>query len=493
MGDRRRDGAATLKTVTAGIVEAPTVSVVIAAFNASAYLAQAIESALAQENVPPEVIVIDDGSTDATPAVLEAFGDRIRWESQPHLGASAARNRGLSLARGEFIAFLDADDWFLPGKLADQVGLLRSDGKLGAVHSGWIRVDPMGNPIETITPWNAAPRLDLETWLMWKPVFLGAMLFRRHWFDRISQFRPELRLSEDLDLILRLSVSGCRMRWIRRPTVCYRQNPVSLTRDKAELARSLMAVLDSFYSRGDLPGRVRRIEARVRYFSVMWIAGVLWEAGQLEAMSEYLRESLAWSALSPEFVAYDWFGRLVQRTNRRTEVGRAIRDAYPLFRRAMAVDDRQWEPIEDNLDWLEGVWYEYLQGNENEAFESLKRHGRRTPRGLVKAAHAGLLSAASTCSTNVVDRFCTDVMRLGWVSPRERGEMGTLYLTVFAQSVFHRRWREAVTAFRRALVVGATWRAAGVWYRFLRAALTYYLRPEGRNRQTYSRGTLEGP
>jgi glycosyltransferase involved in cell wall biosynthesis len=472
-------------------MDAPTVSIVIAAFNADAYVAQAVESALSQKNVPLEVIVVDDGSTDGTRAALEAFGHRIRCESQAHFGVSAARNRGLASSRGEFVAFLDADDWYMPGKLADQVGLLRQNSKLGAAHSGWTLVNEAAEPIETVTPWTMAPKLNLETWLMWKPVFLGAMLFRRDWLLRVPPFDPDLQRSEDLDLILRLSAAGCRMAWIRRPTVCYRQTPTSLTRDTPALAMSLMSVLDRFFGRTPLPKRARRIERKVRYFSLMWVVGILWEAGQLEAVADYLAESRRWSDLSPEYAACDWFGRLVRWTSPRSRAARPIHEAYPLFQQALGLEDSAWAPLRDKLDWLDGVWNEYLAGNRTAAFESLQRYGRRTARGLVKAAHAGLLSGAATCSTEVVDRFCADIMQLGWVSPPERSETGTLYLTVFAQSVFHRRWREAMAAFRRAVQVAATWRAAGVWYRFFRAALEYYLRPARRNRQTYSRATAE--
>jgi hypothetical protein len=99
----------------------PLVSIVIPCFNAEDCVGRAIESALAQTYPNVEVIVIDDGSTDGSLAVIRSFGDRVRWETGPNRGGCAARNRGIELARGEMIQFLDADDTLHPNKLEVQV------------------------------------------------------------------------------------------------------------------------------------------------------------------------------------------------------------------------------------------------------------------------------------------------------------------------------------------------------------------------------------
>ena len=88
----------------------PLVSIVIPCYNAERYVGEAIESALDQTYPHKEVIVIDDGSTDSSLEVIRSFGNHLRWETAPNRGGSAARNRGLELARGELIQFLDADD-----------------------------------------------------------------------------------------------------------------------------------------------------------------------------------------------------------------------------------------------------------------------------------------------------------------------------------------------------------------------------------------------
>jgi len=108
------------------------VSVVIAAYNSEAYIAEAIESVLGQTVPPDEVIVIDDGSTDGTRGVLDSFGDRIVALTQANSGQAVAVNKGLALARGELIGFCDADDLWTARKLEMQQALLDHDGSVEA-------------------------------------------------------------------------------------------------------------------------------------------------------------------------------------------------------------------------------------------------------------------------------------------------------------------------------------------------------------------------
>jgi glycosyltransferase involved in cell wall biosynthesis len=99
----------------------PLTSCIIPVFNGEQYLAEAVESVLAQSHQPIEIVVVDDGSTDGTPAVARAFGSRLTYISQPRRGPAAARNRGVEQSCAELVAFLDADDVWLPEKVSLQV------------------------------------------------------------------------------------------------------------------------------------------------------------------------------------------------------------------------------------------------------------------------------------------------------------------------------------------------------------------------------------
>ena len=111
----------------------PCVSAIIPVFNGERYLAHALESILAQTYRPLEILVVDDGSTDRSAEVAHRFGPAIRYIYQANAGAGAARNRGIALSTGDFVAFLDQDDLWAPDKLACQMDVLRADAPVGMV------------------------------------------------------------------------------------------------------------------------------------------------------------------------------------------------------------------------------------------------------------------------------------------------------------------------------------------------------------------------
>jgi glycosyltransferase involved in cell wall biosynthesis len=139
----------------------PSVSCVIPAYNAEAHLGEAIDSVLGQGSRVLEVIVVDDGSTDATPDVARSRGDGVRYVRQANAGPSSARAHGVGLARGELIAFLDADDRWLAGKLARQLGLLSAREELsGCMTHARLFWDDDGAMAAEAAAWPADRRID---------------------------------------------------------------------------------------------------------------------------------------------------------------------------------------------------------------------------------------------------------------------------------------------------------------------------------------------
>ncbi len=271
----------------------PTVGVIIPAYNCDRYIAQAIESVLQQEGCTYEIIVIDDGSTDATEEILKPYRDRLRYVKQKNQGVAAARNHGIAIAKANLIAFLDADDYFLPGKLASQAEILIKRPDLGIVHSGWQRVDIEGNKLLDVCPWEQIPELDLENWLRWKPVLPSAMMFRREWLQYVGGFDPRFPPAEDTNLVLKLALKGCRTAWLRQITVCYRQHEESAMHKGLPQARSLMAVTNDFFAQPNLPSEVKLMEQSIRYGTLVWIAWYLYYTGHPLETTQYLKQ--AWS------------------------------------------------------------------------------------------------------------------------------------------------------------------------------------------------------
>jgi glycosyltransferase involved in cell wall biosynthesis len=182
------------------------VTVVIPTHNRSRFLREAVASVLAQRGVPLEVLVVDDGSKDETPEVLETFGDFITAVFQPHRGVSAARNHGIRLARGEWIAFLDSDDLWLPGKLEIQMAFLEAHPLLRICQTEeiWIRNGKRLNPRKYHQkPQGHCFPLLLERCL----ISPSAVVIHRDLFSQVGSFDESLPACEDYDLWLRI---GCR-------------------------------------------------------------------------------------------------------------------------------------------------------------------------------------------------------------------------------------------------------------------------------------------
>lgn len=234
-------------------------TVVIPVYNQATFLAEAVESALGQTTPPGEVVVVDDGSTDATPAVLGTFGPRIRVIRQANAGVASARNRGAREARGDVLAFLDADDAWLPRKLERQ--LARFDERdLGLVHCGVEDVSDDGHPVRVRL--NGLEGQVADRLLAFEePVILGggsAAVIPRGVFEAVGGFDERLSTSADWDLYYRIA-----RRWevgfVPEVLVRYRVHPEGMHHNVAAMEHDMLAAYArAFGERGSTPAAFRR-------------------------------------------------------------------------------------------------------------------------------------------------------------------------------------------------------------------------------------------
>jgi glycosyltransferase involved in cell wall biosynthesis len=210
---------------------APTVSVIVPTYNCGRFIADALASILAQTVRDFEVIVIDDGSTDDTWKRVQAFGPSVKYIYQPNAGVSAARNTGIQASRGLLIAFLDADDVWLPQKLERQVAVMEDDPGIGVVYSWWGYMDEAGTPLpQTQRPTHHGQVF--EELLRGIFVLPSMWLIRRACFNRVGLFDPELRF-EDWDLLLRIAAAGYPFACVPEILAHYRLHTNSLSSDVA--------------------------------------------------------------------------------------------------------------------------------------------------------------------------------------------------------------------------------------------------------------------
>jgi glycosyltransferase involved in cell wall biosynthesis len=185
-----------------------TVAAIIPTYNRAAVLARAIDSALAQDVAGREVVVVDDGSADATDAVLARYaGAPVRLLRQANRGPAAARNVGVRSTGAAWIAFLDSDDEWLPGKLAAQLDQATAAG-VGWAVCGHETITPEGRCIARPEP---LPRTALELQrqvLANEAIATDAVLVRRDVFDRCGGFDESLKTAEDVDFYLRLAATA---------------------------------------------------------------------------------------------------------------------------------------------------------------------------------------------------------------------------------------------------------------------------------------------
>ena len=185
----------------------PLITVVVATFNMSGFLSTAVKSALAQTYPSIEVLVVDDGSTDDTSEVMRQFAQdaRVRYIFQRNQGQAAAKNRGIQEARGELVAFLDADDFWREDKLTLQAALFENAPSVGVVYARYIEVDRDGRPGRIPEAQCFRGRISGPL-LVFNFIAFGTSVVRKACFDRVGIFRTDLGMGIDYELWLRISV-----------------------------------------------------------------------------------------------------------------------------------------------------------------------------------------------------------------------------------------------------------------------------------------------
>lgn len=177
-------------------------SVILPTYNRSKQLSRALDSVLSQTFTEYEILVIDDGSTDETPKVLQQYHDRVDCIRQRNAGISAARNAGIRQARGAYLAFLDDDDRWYPHKLEVMAAAIRQHPTAGLFHSQVDYVDRKGNWLWTT---NAPRRNAYLTLVQGNFVAMLSAVVRKNCLDRVGVFDPCLPVCVDWDLFLRVT------------------------------------------------------------------------------------------------------------------------------------------------------------------------------------------------------------------------------------------------------------------------------------------------
>ena len=248
----------------------PVVTILTPAFNSAAFIAETLESVVQQIWTDFELLIIDDGSSDATLEVAraKALGDaRLRTFSSPHGGPAVARNVGLQHARGQFVALLDSDDVWDPRYLSSQLSLLHQHPEISIVSANVVsRGGPHdGTPFWPIT--SGTHELEPHEPLAQENAVSVFAVFRREVVEQIGGFDAAYNGNEDYEFWLRAMNAGFRVMQNRAVLGRYRRRPGSVSSDDVRMLTGIIAVLESA---GRMRGRIEAdralIDHRLRWF-----------------------------------------------------------------------------------------------------------------------------------------------------------------------------------------------------------------------------------
>jgi len=280
------------------------IAVIIPAYNVAPYLRDAMVSVLRQTHPDWSMVVVDDGSTDATASLAAAIRDpRISLIRQNNAGVSVARNRGIAAAAGDACLFLDADDWLAPNALATLAAALGACPHANVASGSYARVSPDGRARVAPRP----PQGDLLRHLLVRNLFAngGHLLIRRSAIDAAGWFRADLRYGEDWEYWTRLAAEGTFVTAVSRaPVLFVRERPGSACLRMATDPESFVPALDAIFANPALPERIgatrlaalrRRAEAEAA-----WVIGrELIRHGRRRDGRRWLARSL-WRAPAPK-------------------------------------------------------------------------------------------------------------------------------------------------------------------------------------------------
>lgn len=203
------------------------ISVILPVYNGEKFLRNALESIEIQKYPALEIIVVDDGSTDSTPAIIKSLGEEVVSIRQENQGPGIARNVGIQAATAPILAFLDADDLWTPGRLFPMIKILDENPEVDIVR-GQMQIVYFDG------------KHDVPNFY---PFLIGSALYRREVFEKIGGYDPQLRFGEDVDWFVRARESGLNMQEYEEVVLLYKRHPGNMTRKKTLGELGLMKVI----------------------------------------------------------------------------------------------------------------------------------------------------------------------------------------------------------------------------------------------------------
>lgn len=274
------------------MAHSPLVSIVIPTYNYATYLPKAVSSCLDQAHENIEIIVVDDGSTDGTREVVQEFGNRVQYVYQHNSGVSAARNKGLELASGEFITFLDADDYLIENSIQTKLQILLEHEDIGIVVSNSYRQKESPDGAES--PLTSKPKVkrDLisdkfyEDLLLQKISFATCTALIRSALAKRFQFPPDITNGEDVAYFTKIffCTKGC---YLAEPTAVVVKHPGSLRENIEKIQNQDIALVHAIFDDPLFAGELEYLRKDFESASYLSLSTSLYRAGEMKLARKY--------------------------------------------------------------------------------------------------------------------------------------------------------------------------------------------------------------
>ena len=274
----------------------PRVSVIIPTYNSARFISSAVSSVLGQSYKDYEIIIVDDGSADATREVTAKFGNKVLYLYQSNAGPAAARNLGLSRATGEFVAYLDADDLWYPQKLEKQVAFLSAHKSYGIVHSDIDVIDENDRVIQ--------PRFNQQTGrtvpagyctmqlLHESHVQTLTVMARRVWVDKVGRFDERLKGTEDYLQWILVSMEGAAVGYVDESLAMYRRTNGSISSSSRWMCGEFIKMFEILLKEKDLAFRYGTEAVDIVRYRLLCLGRELAYFERSEGMREIARRRL---------------------------------------------------------------------------------------------------------------------------------------------------------------------------------------------------------
>jgi glycosyltransferase involved in cell wall biosynthesis len=458
------------------LINTPLVSVVIPTYNLAQYIVETVESVLMQTYPNMEVIVIDDGSKDNTDEVLAPYMSQIIYVYQENRGIAKSYNRGIEMAQGEYICFLEADDyWITADKVEKQVAMFHENPSLGYILTGWQDVNPAGDEIlDYVKVWENAPDLTLHNWFLWLPTRLQCVMITRECLVAIGGFNSKYKYAGDVEMFLHMVVDGYKGAWLQEITTAYRVHQISTSHRKhVELTDEAIEIISHYVHLESHPPEIRSATKLYMFFKYIIFIHSTIRNGFIEDAIRYAKMTCDAVWFSRQYTIYDlatYLGDNFSYMSRPFDnYGDVIKVLRSTFESSDEIRFSQNLSIETDtlLHWWLCIWWRYFHAMtpENED-TTLYRHPstfkpysitfykEKSIEEIIHLARVSILVSPLKIDDKtlpMLDLFCAEMTEHGVISTADQHRLIELYFAVATRALYYSQWRYVGSAMKLAI------------------------------------------